>query len=100
VDALKNEFESIKDEIQDEQQKIKSIKDMKSELDAMFPQFSDMDINDSTNLDRLQELFNDIRNLNEQIDNFYFLRELKRKKFKKIATAVNVGPFCRIIHTD
>lgn len=97
VDVLKNEFESIKDEIQDEQQKIKSITVMKRELDAMFPQFSDMDINDSTNLDRLQELFNDIRNLNEQIDNFYFSRLLKKRKFKKIATALNAGAAAAVI---
>jgi uncharacterized protein YhaN len=44
---------------------------MKNEIDALFPQFSHIDISDSTNLDRLQEVFNDIRVLNEQIDNFY-----------------------------
>jgi uncharacterized protein YhaN len=88
VDELKNEFETIKDEIQKEQQKIKSITDMKTELDTMFPQFSDIDLADSTNLDRLQDVFNDIRNLNERIDNFYFMRERRRKKFKKIAVTV------------
>ena len=85
VDDLKNEFESIKSEIQDEQQKIKSISDMKTELDTMFPHFSDIDISDSSNLELLQEVFNDIRNLNEQIDNFYFRRELRTKKLKKAA---------------
>ena len=85
VDDLKNEFESIKSEIQDEQLKIKSISDMKTEIDTMFPHFSDIDINDSSNLDLLQEVFNDIRNLNEQIDNFYFRRELRKRKLKKAA---------------
>jgi len=85
VDDLKNEFESIKSEIQDEQLKIKSISDMKTELDTMFPHFSDIDINDSSNLELLQEVFNDIRNLNEQIDNFYFRRELRKKWLKKAA---------------
>ncbi len=85
VDDLKNEFESIKSEIQDEQQKIKSISDMKTELDTMFPHFSDIDISDSSNLELLQEVFNDIRNLNEQIDNFYFRRELRTKKLKRAA---------------
>ena len=88
VEELKNEFETIKDEIQSEQQKIKSITDMKTELDTMFPQFSDIDLADSTNLDRLQEVFNDILNLNETIDNFYFMRELRKKKFRRIAVAV------------
>lgn len=91
VEELKEEFEEIKDEIQKEQQKIKSISDMKTELDTMFPQFSEIDIADITNLDRLQEVFNDIRNLNEKIDNFYFRREIKRKKLKKAAIAVNAA---------
>jgi DNA repair exonuclease SbcCD ATPase subunit len=91
VDELKNEFETIKDEIQREQQKIKSISDMKTELDALFPQFSDIDLADSTNLDRLQEVFNDIRNLNETIDDFYFMRELRSRKFKRIALAVGAA---------
>jgi uncharacterized protein YhaN len=91
VDELKNEFETIKDEIQKEQQKIKSISDMKTELDTMFPQFSDIDLADSTNLDRLQEVFNEIRNLNETIDNFYFMRELRIKKFKRIAVAAGLA---------
>jgi hypothetical protein len=88
VEELKEEFEGIKDEIQDEQQKIKSMADMKTELDTLFPQFSEIDIADSTNLDRLQEVFNDIRNLNEKIDNFYFKRELKAKKLKRTAIAI------------
>jgi uncharacterized protein YhaN len=97
VDELKDEFETIKDEIQKEQQKIKSITDMKTELDTMFPQFSDIDLADSTNLDRLQEVFNDIRNLNEKIDNFYFMRELRRKKLKKIAVLITIGALSSII---
>ncbi|HNW27316.1 MAG TPA: AAA family ATPase [Spirochaetota bacterium] len=91
VEQLKEEFEDIKDEIQSEQQKIKSMADMKTELDAMFPQFSEIDITDSTNLDRLQEVFNDIRNLNEKIDNFYFRRELKARRLKRAAIAVSAG---------
>src|SRR4030067_2294845 len=70
---------------------IQSISDMKTELDTMFPHFSDIDINDSTNLERLQEVFNDILNLNEQIDDFYFRRDLKKKKFKKIAVAASLS---------
>jgi uncharacterized protein YhaN len=97
VDELKGEFESIKDEIQKEQQKIKSISDMKTELDTMFPQFSDIDISDSTNLDRLQEVFNDVRNLNERIDKFYSLREFRRKRFGRIAAAVIAGSLSSIL---
>lgn len=88
VEELKGEFEAIKDEIQDEQRKIKSISEMKSELDTMFPQFSDIDITDINNLDHLQEVFNDIRNLNEKIDTIYFSRELKKRKLKKAAVAI------------
>ena len=97
VDELKDEFETIKEEIQKEQQKIKSITDMKTELDTMFPQFSDIDFADGTNLDRLQDVFNDIRNLNEKIDNFYFMRELRRKKFKKMAAAATIGALASIL---
>jgi uncharacterized protein YhaN len=88
VDELKNEFENIKNEIQDEQLKIKSISDMKTELDTMFPHFSDIDISDSSNLELLQDVFNDIRNLNEQIDDFYFRRELQMKRLRKAAIIV------------
>ena len=88
VDQLKNEFESIKNEIQDEQLKLKSITDMKTELDTMFPHFNGIDISDSSNLERLQEVFNDIRNLNEQIDNFYFRRDMKVKRLRKAAYLV------------
>ncbi len=91
VEELKEEFEDIKDEIQNEQQKIKSMTDMKTELDTMFPQFREIDISDSTNLDILQEVFNDIRNLNEKIDNFYFRRELNAGRLKRMAIAVTVG---------
>jgi len=96
VEELKEEFEDIKDEIQSEQQKIKSMADMKTELDTMFPQFSEIDIADSTNLDRLQEVFNDIRNLNERIDNFYFRRELKARRLKRAAVAVSAGAFAAL----
>ncbi|MBP7734551.1 MAG: AAA family ATPase [Spirochaetes bacterium] len=89
VEELKDEFEGIKDEIQKEQQKIESMTEMKTELDAMFPQFSGIDINDSTNLDRLQEVFNDVRNLNEKIDNFFFRKERKRRRLKKTAVVVS-----------
>ncbi len=89
VEELKDEFEDIKDEIQKEQQKIKSMAEMKTELDTMFPQFSEIDINDSTNLDRLQEVFNDIRNLNEKIDNFYFKKERRSGRLRKSAIAVS-----------
>ncbi len=91
VEELKDEFEDIKDEIQNEQQKIKSMADMKTELDTMFPQFSEIDMADSTNLDHLQEVFNDIRNLNEKIDNFYFKREMKAKRLKRAALAVTAA---------
>lgn len=91
VEELKNEFENIQEEIKHEQQKIKSITDMKNEIDTLFPQFSHIDINDNTNLDKLQEVFNDIRNLNEQIDDIYFKKNRKEKKFIKTAIATIAG---------
>jgi len=91
VEELKNEFENIKEEIQREQQKIKSITDIKNEIDALFPQFINIDINDNTNLDKLQEVFNDIRSLNERIDDYYFIKKRRLKRFLKISTAIIAG---------
>ncbi len=91
VEELKNEFDSIKDEIQNEQRKIDSMTEMKTELDAMFPQFSGIDIEDGTNLDRLQDVFNDIRNLNQRIDDYHHARSAKIKKAVRIAWAAGAG---------
>lgn len=91
VNNLKTEFEKIKDEIQHEKLKIESISHMKNEIDTMFPQFSEFDIADGKNLDRLQEVFNDIRNLNERIDTFYSRKEDKKRRFMMITAAVSAG---------
>lgn len=87
VEGLKNEFDAITEEIQSEQRKIESMTEMKTELDSLYPQFSDIDIEDGTTLDRLQEVFNGIRNLNQRIDDFHQRRDSKLRRAARAAVA-------------
>ena len=88
VEMLKREFDVIKEEIQREQQKIASIHDMHRELETLFPQFRDIDENDSTTIDMLQQVFNEIRNLNERIDTFFLKRDEKKRTFRKFVVMI------------
>ena len=89
VDELKKEFEKIKDEINKEQEKIVSISLMKKEIDTLFPKFSNFKIDEIKNLDKLQGVFNEIRNINVKSDDFYFKRKSRISNVKKIIAGIN-----------
>ncbi len=87
VEGLKKEFDAITDEIQSEQRKIESMAEMKTEIDTLYPQFSDIDIEDGTTLDRLQEVFNGIRNHNQKIDDYHLRRDSRIRRATRAAVA-------------
>lgn len=91
ADVLNRKFEDIKSEVDSEQSNNRAVKNISEEIKTMYPQFESLHIPDDSNLDRLQELYRDIRNLNEAIDSFFVRRDRKRGKIRRISTGVNIA---------
>ncbi len=91
VETLNGRLEEIRSEVETEQAHNRSVKSISDEIKNNYPQFQNLKIPDDSNLDRLQELFRDIRNLNEAIDTFFTRRDEKRGKMRRIATGVNIA---------
>lgn len=88
---LYRDLETIKEEVNREQVNSKAVKDITEEIKTMYPQFESLYIPDDSNLDRLQDLYREIRNLNESIDSFFTRRERKRLRIRRLATGFNIA---------
>ena len=98
VAELNGELDSIKNVVTGEQEKIEKVSGLENEIHIKFSQFKDLGITDEINLDSIQEVFRDIINLNEKIDKFFFSRGEKRRKLKKMVTAVYVAAGTAILY--
>ncbi len=90
-EELYHNLENIKEEVNREQVNSKAVWEITEEIKTMYPQFESLYIPDDSNLDRLQELYREIRNLNESIDSFFTRRERKRVRIRRIATGFNIA---------
>ncbi len=97
MDVLNAELETLKKDVKDEQEKVRRAEEMKKELIELYPQFNEQDSEADSNLDALQELFIEIRNLNEEIDRFHSQRKSRRQKLKKIILGLNLSAITAVI---
>ncbi len=88
IERLNEELRSIKNEVDGEQEKIAAISRMKQEISDRFPEFSGIEPESGETLDRLQEIFIEIRNINEKIDSFHARKERQKKITRKAAVTI------------
>ena len=91
IEDLNRELESIRDEVSTEQEKVDRVRGLEEEINLKFIRFKRMGIGDERNLDKLQDVFRDIINLNEEIDSFYLKREGRRRKARIFSMAASVA---------
>lgn len=97
VEEYQKSFSKISEEVEKEKEKINSISELKSEIESSFPQFRNFRNVSNTYLDQLQRIYNEIRNLNEKIDNLYSRLEFRKEMVKKIGYAVNFSSLAVIL---
>ena len=90
IEALHLKLNSIKQEVEEEQHKTETLSKMKQEITEQFPEFKGLEIDNSENLDRLQEIFNEARSVNEGIDKFYSGKKNIKSKLRKAALTINI----------
>lgn len=90
IEELNKNLLNIKGEVDKQNQILSSILSMKAEIDTMFPQFSGEKISDFSGLDELQNIFNQIRNINEKIDNWHFEKDDRKIKRRNMSIGVNL----------
>jgi uncharacterized protein YhaN len=96
IEFLNNDLEKIKSEVSNEQEKLSSLNLLKEDIFRIFPQFNNMRIEDSPNLEKVQELFTNIRNINEKIDDIHFQKDIKRKRARKTAIFIGISTFISV----
>ena len=89
IELLNKDLDSIGENVQKEKDKIKKVKLYKEELRNLYPQFKGLGLSNNVILDKLQNLFNQVRNVDEEINDFDYIRD-KRKKFIKKYVWVSV----------
>jgi hypothetical protein len=90
---FRENYKRIKNEFEDEKKKRKTVLEIRKELDKLFPQFKNLRDIDNSSLDKLQEIYSEIRNLNEKIDKFFDKREIMRNRLKKAGLVINISAF-------
>jgi DNA repair exonuclease SbcCD ATPase subunit len=88
IDTLNEELNRIREEVDAEHEKISTIARMKQELNEKFPEFDGLEIENGDALDRLQEIFIEVRNTNEKIDAFFARNSAKKKLTRKAALTI------------
>ncbi len=89
IEKLNEELKKIKNEVDAEQEKISEISRMKKEITEKFPEFNGLEIENGEELDHLQEIFIEVRNVNEKIDSFYNKKDRLKKITRKIALTIS-----------
>ncbi len=93
ANEFRENYNRISSEFEDEKRKRKTATEIRKELDKLFPQFRNMHDLDSGSLDKLQEIYSEIRSLNEKIDKFFDKRELMRNRLKNTGLVINLSAF-------
>ncbi len=88
LETLREDYDRMKDEVSTEQEKIKTAKGIKKEIDSKYPHLFDSSAPDS-DLDALQKTFNDLRNVNQRLNDLYFTGQEKRRRLKWMLAALD-----------
>ncbi|MDY6933119.1 MAG: AAA family ATPase [Spirochaetota bacterium] len=78
LQSIEKNITEIAEEILYEHDKTKSVLRMVEEIEIMFPQFKDFNEISRNNIQKIEEAYNDIRSVNEVIDDFIFQKKEKR----------------------
>jgi hypothetical protein len=82
------------DEKQIEHGKTESILKLEDFIKNRYPQFYNFEEKNIKNLKNIQENYREVRDVHEEIENFYFLRTEKKNKFKNIILIINISSIC------
>jgi len=91
ISDLQIQLTKIKTQLDKENTKNKLIESKRIEIEESYSQFKDLKNINSDYLDRLQDIFSEIRNLNEKLDQTYFHIEQKNILLKKIGVVINIA---------
>jgi len=88
IEDLNRNLELIRQEVEIEKNRIRMVEALKKDIIERFPQFRKLGSENSPNLDAIQNIFNKLRNINEQIDNTRTSMDSRKKRLKKAALFV------------
>jgi DNA repair exonuclease SbcCD ATPase subunit len=91
IDAVINEKNSEK---QTEHAKTESILKLEDYIKNRYPQFHNFEDKNIKNLKIIQETYREVRDVHEEIENFYLIRTEKKNKFKNIILIINISSIC------
>ena len=74
--------------------KINSIAKLEERIKNQYPQFHNFDDINIKNLKNIQETYREVRDVHEDIENFYLLRTANKNKFKNIILTINITSIC------
>jgi hypothetical protein len=97
IEALNTHLVKIKNEVIKEREIIKSVSDIEGEINSLLPQFSKIDEIAIENLDNIQTIFIEIRNINEKIDTIENDSKHREKWINRLSIAVNLTAAASII---
>ncbi len=97
IETLNTHLEKIKQEVINEREIIKSVSDIEGEINSLLPQFSKIDEIAIENLDNIQTIFIEMRNINEKIDNIENDNKNREKWINRISIAINLSAAAAIM---
>ncbi len=90
LDQIKITVEEKTKKKQSEQEKINAIIKMEQEIKEHYPQFYNFEESNIKNLKRIQEAYREVRDVHEEIENFYLLISEKKNRYKNIILFINI----------
>lgn len=91
IETLNSHLEKIKKEVVKEREIIKSVANIEKEINSLLPQFSKIDEIAIENLDKIQTIFIEMRNINEKIDTIENENRQREKLINRTSIAVNLA---------
>ncbi|MFH0977166.1 MAG: hypothetical protein V1874_15410 [Spirochaetota bacterium] len=91
LEEIKTAIENKIKEKQAEQEKIDLAIKTEENIKIKYPKFYNFEESNIKNLKKIQESYREVRDVHEEIENFYLLRSEKKNNFKNIILSINIS---------
>ncbi|MFC1670246.1 ATP-binding protein [Spirochaetota bacterium] len=97
IERLNVDLKKVGEDVKIEKDKVRSISRLKNELLKSYPQFTGLGLTNNDDLDELQSLFINVRNLDESINDYSFKLGKRKRIFRKVCLGINVACITAIL---
>ncbi len=90
-DLLDERIAALNGSIRAEESKDREIRQLRERMQTLFPQFENFSDRQKQNLKRIQEVYRELRDVREQIDNYNSSVEQKKRNIRNVVLALTIA---------